>query len=61
MKILVMNSITFARPTRIDHVGALIYLRNTNLKYSMLHKLPVPDSNCVRFTQEAQQGNIYMY
>jgi len=39
--------------------GTFEYLRNTNLKYSMPHNSPVPDSSRVRFTQEAQQGNSY--
>jgi len=38
------------RPAKIDHVGTLIYLRNTNLKFSMPHKFPVPNSNHIRFT-----------
>jgi len=37
------------RPAKIDQVGAFKYLRNTNLKYSMLNSSPVPDSSCVRF------------
>jgi len=48
------------RPAKIDHVGTLIYLRNTNLKYSMPHNFPVPDSNHIRFTWEVQQGNSYV-
>jgi len=26
----------------------------------MSHNFPVPDGNCIRFTQETQQGNSYM-
>jgi len=44
------------RPAKIDYVGTLIYLRNTNLKYSMPHNFPVPHSNRVRFIREAQQA-----
>jgi len=47
------------RPAKIDQVGTFKYLGNTNLKYSMPHNSPVPDSSHVRFTQEAQQGNSY--
>jgi len=46
----VFSIIIVTRPAKINHVGALIYLRNTNLKYSMPHNFLVPDSNCVRFT-----------
>jgi len=42
------------RPVKINHVGTLIYLRNTNLKYSMPHNFPLPDSNRITFTQETQ-------
>jgi len=41
------------RLAKIDHVGTFIYLRNTNLKYSMPRSSSVPDSNHVRFAQEA--------
>jgi len=41
------------------HVGTFKYLRNTNLKYSMPHNPPVPDSTRLRFTWEVQQGNSY--
>ena len=47
------------RPAKIDQVGTFKYLRNTNSKYSMPHDSPVPDSSCVKFIQEAQQGNSY--
>jgi len=47
------------RPAKIDQVGTFKYLRNTNSKHSMPHNSPVPDSSCVRFKQEAQQGNSY--
>ena len=47
------------RRVKINHVGTLVYLRNSDLKYLTPHNFPVSDSNCIRFTQEAQQGNSY--
>jgi len=47
------------RPAKIDHVGTFTYLRNTILKYSMLHNSPMPDSSHLRFILEIQQGNSY--
>jgi len=53
-------STTYVTETaKIDLVGTFKYLRNNNLKYSMPHNSPVPDSNHVRFTLEVQQGNSY--
>jgi len=47
------------RPAKTYHVGIFKYLRNTNLKYSLPHNSPVPDSSHVRFTREAEQGYSY--
>ena len=47
------------RPAKINHVGTFKYLRNTNLKYSMLHNSYMPDSSHIRFIQEVQQGDSY--
>jgi len=52
-------SLFVTRPAKIDHVGTFKSLKNTNLKYSMPHSSPVPDSGHVRFTLEVQQGNSY--
>jgi len=54
-----LDCIHMTRPVKIDHVGTFKYLRNTNLKYSMLHNAPMPDSSQVRFILEVQQGNNY--
>jgi len=40
------------RPLKINHVRTFIYLRSTNLKYSMPHNSSAPDSSHVRFTLE---------
>jgi len=53
------QDIYVTRPAKIDQVGTFKYLRNANPKYSMPHNSPVPDSSCIRFTQEAQEGNSY--
>jgi len=54
-----LSRIYVTRPAKIDHVGTFRYLRNTNLKYLMLHNSPMPDSSHVRFILEVQQGNSY--
>ena len=59
LRLTQLMNVYVTRPAKINHVGTFKYLRNTNLKYSILHNSPVPDSSHVRFILEVQQGNSY--
>jgi len=55
----VYTHLCVTRPAKIDHVDTFKYLKNTNLKYSIPHNSPVPDSSRLRYTLEVQQGYSY--
>jgi len=42
-----INYTYVTRPAKINHVGTLIYFRNTNLKYSVPHNFSMPNSSCM--------------
>ena len=45
-----LQILNVTRQAKADHVSTLIYLINTNLKYSITHNFPVPGSSRIKFT-----------